>query len=747
MPGTPLWEKAMSQSLLRLSSLAAGLTLLLLSLDAAAQTAAIPVGQYHLLHIDGRTDVLRAVDNKLERLDGDTLTSIWKRGLTAEDQPTLARLRTADHDPTGTLRYIRRILTTCPDLNGDGKGDCVFGLDFQPDLVAVNGTNGEVLWWHRNRVPPEGMKQGPFADDHMGDSFVLAEPLLYDVDGDRVPDLITGYSCAAVTFREPDNTEKLSKRPMETLIQAVSGRTGKLLWSWRLEPTSFNPPGGGTSFVDYFQILGRWKGAPVVTVLARGKMATLDLKTGKPVGPLVSKPGLRFGEAYPEHARFFDPDGTGELAALLLTQGKEIVKAGDPGSMPTLHVAAVRAATGEVVWEVDHEGLSLRERPQQDADAPRACDWPAPVRISTRTDDRRQDVLLSFIQQRNGLEQAFWHGVERLDGRTGRSVWRKRILLEADSSSYRRDISRLEAGPDFTGDGCPDLFVVKGMIDRRRWEANKQWVSSGLPRNELVQVTVLSGADGGLLWQRPMPDGLKTGSWGAADLEPLQWLRPPDNVRPQMVISRVDRFDGEGCFVWVVEPTTGFVRASMQGMESIEVSGKPGAVLGHVPGSWNPRRAPDQGQLVQWRPALKTDDTEAGTLPSADTRVQLQTLPAFPWQERPLPWAAARSRVWQIGAGMFIALLLILLVGQRRYRSFFVLLSLVLLISGAVSYGLLRRDCAVMDAEEFYVPDNWYGIALITATILTPFVAVYMLLLWVSHRHSPQAPSASEGTR
>ena len=142
---------------------------------ALAQTRTIPVGQYRLTHIDGRTDVLRAADHKFERIDGRTLATVWKRGLTSEDQPGLAKLKTKGRDPTLTLRYVREFLTRCPVLNGNGKGDFVFGLDFEPDLVAVNGASGEVLWWHRNRPRPEG----PLVDG--GGGFVLAEPLTHDV--------------------------------------------------------------------------------------------------------------------------------------------------------------------------------------------------------------------------------------------------------------------------------------------------------------------------------------------------------------------------------------------------------------------------------------------------------------------------------------------------------------------------------------------------------------------------------------
>ena len=386
-----------------LYTLAVGLaSVAVLSPEAVAEHNPFPSANTACCAFDGRTDVLCTTENKLERLDGRTLAPIWKR-LTAEDQPSLTKLKTPGHDPTATLRYIRRILTTCPDLNGDGKGDCVFGLDFQPDLVAVNGTNGEVLWWHRNRARPDGMKEGPFVDDHTGDSFVLAEPLLHDVDGDGVPDLITGFSCAGVTFRGQDNREKPVKRPAETLIQAVSGRSGKLLWSRRLEEVLFSRPGGGSSFLDYSQTLGTWKGDPVVTVLAGGNVDAepQDRGAGGAAGE-QARPQAR--RTFPEHARFFDPDGTGELAVLILTKGKEIIKPGDQEPTPYLQVAAVRTATGEVLWEVEHEGLKLEWRPQQQGrQRPRACDWPAPFRFSTRAGDKPEDVLLPFRQRRKEI--------------------------------------------------------------------------------------------------------------------------------------------------------------------------------------------------------------------------------------------------------------------------------------------------------------------------------------------------------
>src|SRR5262245_22649408 len=183
--------------------------------------------QYRLLSIDGRTDILRVVDNKLQRLDGRTLLEVWKRGMTSTDQPTLRQLKEGDgFDPTGTLRYIRHVSRQCPDLNGDRQGDLIVGLDYQADLAAVSGKDGGILWWFRTHARPLTE-----VENDEGDSFVLAEPTLLDVDGDGTLDVLAGFACARQHFKRDDRKEQ---HPQQTLIQAVSGKTGKLLWKHEL---------------------------------------------------------------------------------------------------------------------------------------------------------------------------------------------------------------------------------------------------------------------------------------------------------------------------------------------------------------------------------------------------------------------------------------------------------------------------------------------------------------------------------
>src|SRR3954451_857477 len=70
------------------------------------QSLEVGKGQYKLLTIDGRTDLVRVVEDKLQRLDGRTLAPLWTRGLTSKDQPSLPQRRTEEGpDPTATLRF------------------------------------------------------------------------------------------------------------------------------------------------------------------------------------------------------------------------------------------------------------------------------------------------------------------------------------------------------------------------------------------------------------------------------------------------------------------------------------------------------------------------------------------------------------------------------------------------------------------------------------------------------------------
>src|SRR5262249_41812233 len=158
-----------------------------------------------------------------------------------------------------------------------------------------------------------------------------------------------------------------------------------------------------------------------------------------------------------DRAHFFDPDGNGELAIVLLSPGGEPIKRGDDQPTPNLKVTAVRAATGDVLWEATQEGLKLDWRGVSEGDAPPGCDWPLPVAF----EGANQDLVLPYRQWRGpDRGHSFWHGLERRDGRTGQSVWRRRFLVEDPDTHGDQSVARYRASADLNGDGCRDLFAV-----------------------------------------------------------------------------------------------------------------------------------------------------------------------------------------------------------------------------------------------------------------------------------------------
>jgi outer membrane protein assembly factor BamB len=80
-------------------------------------------------------------------------------------------------------------MAACGDLNGDGLPDVVFGC-YRNDgrIYALDGTDGSLLWSFDATVP--GSDQG--CND--------VAALIYDVDGDGLPEVIVPSSCYARTF-------------------------------------------------------------------------------------------------------------------------------------------------------------------------------------------------------------------------------------------------------------------------------------------------------------------------------------------------------------------------------------------------------------------------------------------------------------------------------------------------------------------------------------------------------------------
>src|SRR5262249_31969897 len=161
-----------------------------------------------------------------------------------------------------------------------------------------------------------------------------------------------GFDCASLEII--DKNGQITRFPHETLVQAVSGRTGKLIWSHRLDGLNFQRPfESGPEIVPFSITPGRWRDKPVLTVFAIDRLITLDRNTGQPVADPVKLPQRIRGNADGlELPCFFDPAGTGELAMLLIQDIDRENPNDYRASQVALKIAAISAVTGTVLWEV-----------------------------------------------------------------------------------------------------------------------------------------------------------------------------------------------------------------------------------------------------------------------------------------------------------------------------------------------------------------------------------------------------------
>ena len=121
-----------------------------------------------------------------------------------------------------------RFVKTAPDLNGDGTGDVLAWFEPYGALLALSGADGSTIWSY---VPDADGRGGPLSgyplrlSGSLGNS-PAGEPAIADVDRDGIKDVI-----ATMLLRDPSSHGKRRK------VLAISGRSGQLLWRYRIEDT------------------------------------------------------------------------------------------------------------------------------------------------------------------------------------------------------------------------------------------------------------------------------------------------------------------------------------------------------------------------------------------------------------------------------------------------------------------------------------------------------------------------------
>jgi hypothetical protein len=319
--------------------------------------------------------------------------------------------------------------------------------------------------------------------DHDGISDMIASVLFYEPNAEvqgRLPDV--------VQTRTRLNPPRLSRRA----VLAVSGRTGRRLWSY--------PAGvelGTIEPADTFHnpAILKSRGATLVAVVDGPQWVGVDAATGQPrVGPI----DLGADPLHP--LRYVDLDGDGEPEALGFL--------GPNPLRPFQTLAAFSCASGRQLW-------TAPVRPPvtvpYDDRAPVA--WPV---VADLDGDGRPEIA---VPDAGPLPPAHgYRGVQLLDGGTGQVRWSRAMRPETKAID---GVAHAIAVGDLDHDGVRDLVTTSIFIGRNPATTHQRTP----PDEERVYVDALSGKDGRPLW------------WWHADIPsdkptrirpPLLWGSGPD---------------------------------------------------------------------------------------------------------------------------------------------------------------------------------------------------------------------------
>jgi hypothetical protein len=389
------------------------------------------------------------------------------------------------------------------DLDGDGRSEVIVP-DSGPlspagtyrGMRAIDGATGQTRWVRPMR--PENK-----ANDDL-DHIVQAP----DIDGDGVGDLI------AVSWYEgrnvlPANRRKDWSEPPRGFVDAISGRDGRLLWSWHADLNIGTP---------------RWWG----------------------VGP-DGRPML----AVPLGGR--DPRGRGWTNSSYLHPPTVHVLEAATGREQHLVVGLDRASVADIdgdgindIWgEVDGQLRAYRGEPPEiwrsasdfvsATDGDNGMVWSAD-RLSVDLDgDKTADVLpsgLGWAGDSGHREPKGTRTATARSGRDGHLLWK--TTLDPQTSFFHEDPVRsynMIAFPlpdgDLDGDGVPDVIVRK-----HNWQSES--TSNRDPVRPAIQV--LSGRNGRLLWSAgPLRPPFE--SFGEST---VNWYRPltiEPNTPPDLLVQ------------------------------------------------------------------------------------------------------------------------------------------------------------------------------------------------------------------
>ena len=220
----------------------------------------------------GKADIVEFDGKTVIRRDGATGTVVWD-----------AANPRSPHDPgrdpalwlrrIGPNRWNFSVAEPAVDLDGDGTRDVLVVVTRNRAFLALSGKDGSMLWNHvaqddgSGGPRPEGPELPGPVEPASRPGGLIGLPAIEDVDGDGTPDVI-----ATMVFKEfeaeaerrlgtptGDRTDFLVRR----MVQAISGRSGRWIWTYPIDPTYANPT---IQFGDKPAVLTRGRRSSAVAV-------------------------------------------------------------------------------------------------------------------------------------------------------------------------------------------------------------------------------------------------------------------------------------------------------------------------------------------------------------------------------------------------------------------------------------------------------------------------------------------------
>jgi hypothetical protein len=451
----------------------------------------------------GKSDFVERSRESLICRDAATGNVIWN---TAHPEKPFAQGRNPAlwmKNVSATAR-TSELLRPAPDLDGDGTGDLLWSIQSSAAFLAISGKNGSMLW---NYVADLDGPGGPKADGPANFSqqdpraranWTIGTPILADVDRDGLPDLIA--TCIFCETREETERRPVAEsagKPAETkvpfyrrLVMAVSGRSGRQLWKFAIDPT----------FQSAWQ--EAWRQPPallhgrqstLLSVVDGARWLGLDPATGQPRAGPFDLEAIAIREV-----QYCDLDGDGEPELVALGLGP----AGGPRE-----VRAFSIKTGHALWTE----TAGSDYDQSENGGPRPG-FPLPVDLDG---DGRSEIVVSDQGPMPPLSG--YRGVKLIDGSSGKPRWHRPMIPDTKAGD---GVTEIIAAPDLDGDGTRDLVTISLV-------AGKNPPRSQTPPAdpERVYVDALSGKDGQALWwwSVDLPAEKFTRIW-----KPLWWGRGPD---------------------------------------------------------------------------------------------------------------------------------------------------------------------------------------------------------------------------